>query len=140
MRNSWVFNTTIPREVFSSFSEAAIDLRSMCIKTVVMSFLFGVTEFTFVKWGLPFVLHAVLRRSCAAKHLLYSPDLLICHVWRETVEEKGSQRTIISTIKVKVDRNSTIISSTQRFSFTFIYLQRTHTNFSNSPEKAKETP
>ena len=69
---------------------------------------------------------------------LYLPYQLISHVWRETVEEKGSQSTIISTIKVRVNRNSTIIFSKKRFSFTFIYLQRTHQNFLNSPKKPKD--
>ena len=61
-------------------------------------------------------------------------------MFEEKPLEKGSQTAIISTIKVMVDRNSTIISSNQRLSFTSIYLQRTHTNFSNSSKKAKETP
>ena len=67
-------------------------------------------------------------------------ETLLYVMFEEKPLEKGSQITIISTIKVRIDRNSTIISSNQRLSFTFIYLQRTQTNFSNSPKKAKETP
>ena len=67
-------------------------------------------------------------------------NLLIYHVWRGTDGKKGSQNTIVSTIKVRVDRNSTFIPSKQKFSPAFIYLQRTDQNSLNSPRKPKETP
>ena len=50
---------------------------------------------------------------------------------RPSDSQTYSQSTIISTIKGRIDRNSPIIFIKQRFSFTFIYLQRAHTNFSN---------
>ena len=87
-----------------------------------------------------FIMHSVTEVVCS--ETLYLPDLRKFHVWIETVQKKSSQSTIISNIKVRVDRNSTIIFSKQRFFST--YLQQTLTNVSNSSKKKqtnkKKTP
>ena len=79
-----------------------------------------------------FIMHSVTEVVCS--ETLYLPDLRKIHVWIETVQKKSSQSTIISNIKVRVDRNSTIIFSKQRFFST--YLQQTLTK-KNKQQKKK---
>ena len=81
-----------------------------------------------------FIIHSVTE--VVYSETLYLPDLRKFHFWIEIVQKKSSQSTVISTIKVRVDRNSTIIFFKQRFSFT--YFQQTLTNVSNSSKKKQK--